>query len=288
MRLQNIVILTLASLSAFGQTAPYVAGTTFQKDNPNYPKRNPFYFEGAIDWNLLKIDTPNDTWEFAQRGIYRQSTLGDIQGAIADYQKSISLNNLDNGSCQIVTRDKIPANMADFGNLTPAPCMFTVRLRLANLLRASDPATAIKLLNEVLNIDPRRLGVHAMIAETYEEEAASASSEEDKHADLMEAVAAFKAELALSPVTELSIKLTGDEANNSNVHWSLAHVYEELGDEEEAMSEIDLYLKATKWHSDQYPWRIELARKKIAGAEAKRQMRSNTTQNQENRTKQSK
>ena len=85
MRIQTIVIISLASLSVFGQTTtPYVAGVTFQKDNPNYPKRNPFYFEGRIDWNLLKIDTPNDTWEFAQRGIHKQDDLLDIPGAISD------------------------------------------------------------------------------------------------------------------------------------------------------------------------------------------------------------
>ena len=278
MRLQTIVIITLASLSAFGQTVPYVAGVTFQKDNPNYPKRNPFYFEGRIDWNLLKIDTPNDTWEFAQRGIHRHEDLGDIPGAIADYQKSISLNTLDNGSCQLVT--SIPANANDFANLIPAPCMFTVRLRLANLLRETDPAQSVALYKQVLNIDPLRLGVNAQIGETYEEVAKSAASEDDKKAALTMAVSAYDAELALSPVTALSIKVTGDEANNSNVHWSLAHVYEDLGDEENAMSEFDLYLKATKWHSDQYPWRIDLAKKKIGGFEARRQLKSKMTGNQ--------
>ena len=278
MRRQTIVFITLACLGAFGQTAPYTAGVTFQKDNPNYPKRNPFYFEGRIDWNLLKIDTPNDTWEFTQRGIHKQDDLGDVPGAIADYQKSISLNNLDNGSCQLVT--SIPANASDFANLTPPPCMFTVRLRLANLMRKIDPNTSIQLYNQVLDIDPLRLGVNALIAETYENMAVDASSDDDKQAALMHAVDAFKAELALSPVTPLSVKLSGDEANNSSVHWSLAHVYEELGVEDNAASEYDLYLKATKWHSDQYPWRIDLAKTKVATSAAKHQLKSNTTNNQ--------
>lgn len=267
MRLKTIV-LTLVSLSAFGQST-YKPGD-FQKDNPNYPKRNPFYFEGRIDWNLLKIDTPGDTWEFAQRGIHRQDDLGDIPGAIADYQKSISLNSLDDGSCQLVT--SIPSNSADFANLTPPPCMFTVRLRLAYLLRPSDPVTSIKLYKEVLSIDPLRLGVNAQIGETLEEMAADpAASPGDATASLLAAVDAYKAELALSPVTPLSVQLTGDEANNSNVHWSLAHVYEELGDNAGAASEYDLYLKAAKWHSDPYPWRIELAKKKLAAAKVKNQ-----------------
>ena len=77
------------------------------------------------------------------------------------------------------------------------------------------------------------------------------------------AVASLKAELALSPVTPQGTQLTGDEANNGPVHWELAELYEKLGRDSDAKSELDLYLKATKWHSDTYPWRIALAQKKI-------------------------
>jgi len=34
------------------------------------------------------------------------------------------------------------------------------------------------------------------------------------------------------------------------------------------MKELDLYLKATKYHSDTYPWRIKLAQKKMEKAQA--------------------
>jgi hypothetical protein len=70
-------------------------------------------------------------------------------------------------------------------------------------------------------------------------------------------------------VTDLSRKLTGDEANNAHVHWSLAGVYRSLGQAADEMEELILYLKATRWHSDTYPWRIQLARarlEKLAGA----------------------
>src|SRR5258708_17686875 len=110
MRLQNIAV-TLFCICAFGQAPPYKPGD-FQKDNPNYPKRNPFYFEGRIDWNLLKIDMPSNAWDFAQRGIYRQDDLNDIQGAMADYQRSIEMNNLGNGTCQLLT--SVPASATDF------------------------------------------------------------------------------------------------------------------------------------------------------------------------------
>ena len=42
----------------------------FQTTNPNYPAPNPFYFEGRIDWNLLGINQPSNSWEYLQRGIH--------------------------------------------------------------------------------------------------------------------------------------------------------------------------------------------------------------------------
>ena len=54
------------------------------------------------------------------------------------------------------------------------------------------------------------------------------------------AVEAFKAELSLSPVTPQSVQMTGDEANNADVHWQLADVYEKLGQNANAKSEFDL------------------------------------------------
>ena len=77
------------------------------------------------------------------------------------------------------------------------------------------------------------------------------------------AIAAYQAELALSPVTPQSTALTGDQANNSKVHWELAQVYEALGQNSLAVNELQSYLLATQWHSDVYPWRIALARNQI-------------------------
>ena len=211
-------------------------------------KRNPFYFEGRMDWALLKIDTPTNAWEFAQRGIYKQDDLEDIAGAIADYQESIARNSLANGTCQVIT-----SAPEGFGQkVDPPPCMFTVRLRLANLLKQDDPDTAIRLLNEVLAIDPLRLGVNALLGETY----ALMGGHE------MQAVAAYQAELALSPVTEMH-RAAGDEANLAHVHWALADLFKTLDRPFDQMKELDLYLKAVKWHGDTYPWRIALARSRM-------------------------
>ncbi|MGH9675984.1 MAG: tetratricopeptide repeat protein, partial [Candidatus Acidiferrum sp.] len=240
----------------------------FQTTNPNYPHPNPFYFEGKVDWNLLGITQPQNTWEFLQRGLHFQDDLGDIPSAINDYQTSLSMNSLQNNTCQITTAatfaNGVPAQ------LTPAPCMFTVRLRLGFLLRESNPGTAIQLFQEVLQIDPQRLGVNTLIAETYVIEAKQASSgspaQQQAYAN---AVSAYHAELALSPVTPQYTALTADQANNSKVHWELAEVYEATGQNALAVSELNSYLQATQWHSDVYPWRIALAKSKILTLQAR-------------------
>jgi tetratricopeptide (TPR) repeat protein len=253
-------------------SSTYVPGVTYQKDNPNYPTRNPFYFEGRIDWNLLKITQPSNAWEYMERGIYKQDDLEDYAGAIADYQQSIAMNNLAAKTCQLVTT-ALPSS----GQLDPPPCMFTVRLRLAGLLRESDPTQAISLYQEALNIDPLRLGVHNAIAEVYASMADSASVPNQATTLYQQAVTEYQAEITLSPVTPLQIQVTGDTANNAHVHWELAEVYGKLNQPSDQMNELNLYLQATQWHSDTYPWRITLAQKRIANIQAAAQNAGNTT-----------
>ncbi len=245
--------LGLSSI-ALGQSA-----TVFQQTNPNYPIRNPFYFEGKITWEKLGITAPSNAWEFMQRGIHLQDDLEDFNGAKADYARALAMNSMDNGTCQILRT--VPA--ADFGKLNPAPCMFTVRLRLGYLLMKDNPSEAIRLFEEVLKIDALRLDVNQLIGETWVLRAEASDNDSDRQSGYAKAIAAFGAELALSPVTAQTIALTGDQANNAHTHWALAEAYEKLGRNADAVIELESYLKATKWHSDIYPWRIDLARKKI-------------------------
>jgi tetratricopeptide (TPR) repeat protein len=256
-----VAIAVFGIAVSFGQSlpsTPYVPGVTYQTTNPNYPVPNPFYFEGRIDWNLLKITTPSNAWEFAERGIYKQDDLQDTAGAILDYQQSIALNGLANGTCQIVT-GPIPTS----GVLSPMPCMFTVRLRLAGLLQQSNPQQAIALYQEVTKIDPLKLGVHEAIAKTYAAMAPTETVAANATADYNHAIAEYQAELALSPVTAFTTNLTADLANNAHVHWALATIYQTLGNSTQEASELNLYLQATQWHSDTYPWRIALAKAKL-------------------------
>lgn len=240
----------------------YVPNVTFQKANPNYPIPNPFYFEGKIDWAKLAITQPANAWEYLQRGMHYQDDLNDITDATADYQQAFALNSLTKGTCQIVTAATLVNGVLP-STLNPAPCMFTIRLRLAYLLRSTDPATAISIYNEVLNIDPLRLEVNLLIGEAYVIQAGQATASAAKTAALQNAVTAYKAELALSPVTPQYTALTADQANNEKVHWELAAVYQQLGQNANAVAELQLYLTASKWHSDVYPWRIQLAQAMI-------------------------
>ncbi len=246
-RLLALAAVTAGAVFGQSQTVPgpstvtpdaYVPGTTYQANNPNYMTRAPFYFEGRVDWNLLKITTPSGPWEFTQRGIHYQDDLEDQTNAIADFRTAVSLNSLTNGTCQILSTAVTTASVVN-----PPPCMFTPRLRLAHLIKGTDPTGAMALFQEVLQIDPLRLGVNGYIAEVYE---------------------AFKAELLLSPVDANYTAISGDKANNAHVHWSLSEIYAELGDSVNEAKELQSYLDATQWHSDTYAWHIQLAKIRLA------------------------
>jgi tetratricopeptide (TPR) repeat protein len=263
------ILTTLAlATTLFGQNAPtgnlttgdaaYVPGVTYQADNPNYLNRNPFFFEGRVDWNLLKITTPSTPWEFLQRGIHNQDDLEDYTAARADYQKSISMNSLSNGTCQIF-KGAIPVSPA----VNPPGCMFTPRLRLAHLLSEDQPDVAIELFEEVLQIDALRLGIHEQIAEAWEIKARNAKDATSKDAFLEKAIEEYEAEMRLSPVTAEYTALTADKANNAHAHWALAEIYHELGNKSKQAEELQHYLDATQWHSDTYAWRIPLAKARL-------------------------
>ena len=256
-----LLVLVIGVVRAQNAKTNYQPGD-FQTTNPNYPQPNPFYFEGKIDWNLLNISQPANAWEYMEEGIHKQDDLGDFPGAIVDYQTALSTNSLQNGTCQIVTAATL-VNGALPSQLTPPPCVFTLRLRLGHLLQESDPAQAISLFQEVLKIDRLRIGVNSLIGKTYGIEAGQTKDPTAQQQDYQNAIQAFQAELALSPVTPQTIALTGDQANNAHVHWDLAAIYERLGQNANAANEYQQYLLATQWHSDVYPWRIDLAKKKI-------------------------
>jgi tetratricopeptide (TPR) repeat protein len=278
-RFRNIVFSLAATLAlaspALGQgsqTVPgastvtpeaYVPGVTYQAANPNYMTRSPFYFEGRVDWNLLNITTPSNPWEFTQRGIHYQDDLQDTTDAISDYQTAISQNSLSNGTCQIPT-----VAVTNTTVLNPAPCMFTPRLRLAHLIKGTNPTMAISLFQQVLQIDPLRLGINAYIGDVYVTMAQNATNQTTATSLYNQALAAYQAELVLSPVNSKTIALTGDLANNAHVHWSMSEVYAALNDTADEATQLQAYLNATQWHSDTYAWHIQLAKVRLANLQS--------------------
>src|SRR5215472_13058607 len=178
----SLLLLAFSSLG-FAQTG------VFQSANPHYPNRNPFYFEGKIDYEKLGITSPSNAWEYMQRGIHRQDDQEDFAGAMQDYRESLSLNSLSKGSCQLVK--SVPAQ--DFGKLNPPPCMFTVRLRLGYLLMRETPEEAIALFGEVLQIDPQRLEVNALMGDAYAISADRAKTGLERRELYDQAIAAYQA-----------------------------------------------------------------------------------------------
>ena len=257
-KLRLLMLSWLLMGVAVAQTGGVFTPGEFQTTNPYYLLPNPFYFEGRIDWNLLGISQPTNAWEYMERGIHYQDDLDDTQSAIADYETALTFNSLQNNTCQIVTAATL-VNGALPATLTPAPCIFTLRLRLGYLEQQSNPTQAISLFQEVLKIDPLKLGVNTLIAETYVVEAQQTTDPTAQQQAYTNAIQAYQAELALSPVTSVTIAFTGDQANNAHVHWALAQIYQTLGQVSSAISELQLYVQATQWHSDVYPWRIQLA-----------------------------
>lgn len=228
-----------------------------RQENPNYPARNPFYFEGKIDYELLGIDEPSNAWEFMQRGIHLQDDREDYKGAIQDYRRALELNDMENGTCQIVT-----AVRENFNTLDPPPCIFTLRLRLGYLLIHDEPEESVRLFREVLEIDPLRLDVRFLIAEAYEFLAEETADKQEQTELYLKAIEELRGELALTPPVN-DPKLSPDEANNAHTHWLLAEIHEKLDKYDEAIEAFENYLKATRWHSDVLPWRLQLAEKKI-------------------------
>jgi tetratricopeptide (TPR) repeat protein len=277
-----VVSGTVAAQNAGPTTTPgtYVPGVTFQAINPNYPIPNPLYFEGKIDYEKLQITTPSNFWEYLQRGMHYQDDLQDTTDALSDYQTALSLNNLQKGNCQVVTAATLVAGALP-ATLNPPACMFTIRTRLAYLLRESNPTQAIELYGEVLQIDPQRLGINTLMAEAYVFMAQQATTTAAAMTAYQNAISSYKAELALSPVTATYTALTADTANNSKVHWELAAVYQTLGQNANAIGELQLYLQATQWHSDVYPWRIPLAQSMITQLQTHLKAPSNSNVNRD-------
>ena len=194
--------------------------------------------------------------------MHYQDDLDDIPDAISDYQTSLAMNSLQSADLPAGTRQH-------FGERRRCPSQLTALLPacsrcgcdLAICCEKAIPATAIELYQEVLQIDPQRLGVNTLIAETYVIEA----QQSDRSADTAAGVCQRR-----DCVPGGTGAFTGDAAKH-RAHGrtrrtirrcigSWLRFTKRLGQNSLAVSELQSYLLATQWHSDVYPWRIALAR----------------------------
>lgn len=215
---------------------PLYSGIGSQGALPRMQSPNPvFFFEEKVNWPALNIEQPRTAWEYAQRGIYRQDSLDDLEGAKADYEQSALMTNR----------------------------ILIVQARLGVIaLLENRPDEAIAHLERVAVEAPDHEGVHLKLAEAYEQKA---ETNEQNNDDLVRAEMEFRRELALAPnsqvthfaLAELFFRLAMPEAMNP----TCAGVFGPAKDcRQEAINSIDAYLRQARWHSDTQPLRILKAR----------------------------
>lgn len=204
---------------------PLYRGLDSQGALPQMQSPNPvFFFEERVNWPALNIEQPRTAWEYAQRGIYRQDHLEDLEAAKADYQQSEQMN------------DRILIVQARLGVIA---------------LLENQPDEAIEHLEHVAEEAPFHEGVYLKLGEAYKQKN-----------DLVRAEQEFRRELELAPnsqvthyaLMELFFPLARD--------GTCASVFGPAVDcRQRAINAIDAYLRQARWHSDTQPLRIIKARR---------------------------
>jgi tetratricopeptide (TPR) repeat protein len=199
---------------------PLYSGIGSQGALPQLQSRNPvFFFEAKVNWPALNIEQPRTAWEYAQRGIYRQDSLDDLEGAKADYQQSELMN------------DRILIVQARLGVIA---------------LLENRPDDAMRHLKHVAEEAPFHEGVHLKLAEAYEQKN-----------DLVRAEEAFRRELELAPNSQVTHFALAELFFPLAMAGTCASMFAPPKDcRQEAINAIDAYLRQARWHSDTQPLRI--------------------------------
>lgn len=199
---------------------PLYSGIGSQGALPQLQSPNPvFFFEERVNWPALNIEQPRTAWEYAQRGIYRQDSLDDLEGAKADYQQSAMMSKR----------------------------ILIVQARLGVIaLLENRPDDAIVHLERVAEEAPYHEGVHLKLAEAYEQKN-----------DLVKAEEELKKELELAPNSQVTHFALAELFFPIAMPDACASVFGAAKDcRQEAISSIDAYLRQARWHSDTQPLRI--------------------------------
>jgi tetratricopeptide (TPR) repeat protein len=214
---------------------PLYSGIGSQGALPQLQSPNPvFFFEAKVNWPALNIEQPRTAWEYAQRGIYRQDSLDDLEGAKADYQQSELMN------------DRI--------------LIVQARLGVIDLLE-NRPDDAMRHLEHVAEEAPYHEGVHLKLAEAYEQKN-----------DLVRAEVEFRRELEVAPNSQVTHFALAELFFPLAMAGTCASVFAPPKDcRQEAITSIDAYLRQARWHSDTQPLRILKAQRyceQLTGAPA--------------------
>lgn len=211
---------------------PLYAGLGSQGGLPLPQSPNPLlFFEEKVHWPSLRISEPRTAWEYAQRGIYRQDDLGDLDGAKADYHQSETMNN------------RIVIVQARLGVIA---------------LYENRPDEAIEHLDHVLEEVPFHEGVHLRLGKAYELKHAM----DNDNSHLVKADESFQNELKLSPNSQMAHFARAKLLAPFVLNGTCSQVFGAgLDCRQAAVDSLDVYLRQARWHSDPEPYRILKARR---------------------------
>lgn len=221
-------LLVLAALlfaaEASAQPNPLYVGQDSVGGKPRLqPPKPVLFFEAKAHWPSLGIDEPRTAWEYAQRGMYRQDDLEDVDGAVADYRTALDLD-----SHLLIARARLGTILLN-----------RARVETSTTTAINEIDEAVHEFEEILHEQPHRAGMHKKIADAYALK--YRLTNDPAIADM--AITEYRAELAMAP-------------RNQACHYALAFLLDGLGRPTEARDHIDRYLEQARYHSDPYPYRI--------------------------------
>lgn len=239
-RMFVVVALALAALGAWGVRAqstepepppPLYQGVDSVGARPAaQPAAPALYFEARAHWPSLGVETPRTAWEYAQRGIYRQDTLEDVEGAVQDYLQAEALDDhllIVQGRLAYLALERGRAAEAD-GRDGDADLAYQ---------------EAVDRYEAVLYEQPERQGLRLRMAEAH----LGRSRVADPGATA-DAIEALEAELELAPTQQAAF-------------FALGRIHAAAGRAAEARRYLEAYLEESARAGEPYPYKRLEARR---------------------------
>lgn len=233
-RALSILVLFVSGTALAQETPPPMySGVDSQGARPRPQVPDPvLFFEAKAYWPSLGIDEPRTAWEHAQRGMYRQDDLEDVDGAMEDYLRALELNDhllIAHARLGTIALNR-GAELAQTGTSSSAA--------LAQL------GEAVFRFQEVLAEQPHRQGMNLKIGDARRIRFRITGNP----ADADEAISAYRTELEAAP-------------SNQHCWYQLAFLLRDRGRMQEAKAAVRRYLELAALHGDPYPYKILTAEK---------------------------